>query len=348
MFRPIDNSRAARSHFQRLEISPEERQRLLAADRHLFFPTGPSADHQTFLRCAARFFTESAPPRLVEAIDAWQLNPDRPGVLVVDGLGVDPDLPPTPTDGRRSPDKQTTYSEKFLAAVALRLGQPVGFRNERHGNLIADLTPVRGKEAALTNEGAGRLGWHTEHNATQYLLDPPTRVVDNLLFFHLREDPRGEAKTLTADIRDALHWMSPDAIETLRQPTFVVRAPYLVRATLAPRHQEIREVPILTGPPEAPYVNAALYGDLTEATTVAGARALEQLATALDAAQRQLPTVPGRLVIVDNRRVMHSRFPFKPAFDGRDRWLQRCMVTASLEAFRDWQIDSPRILTPGS
>ena len=337
-----------RTTFLQLGLTAEERRRMLEADIHLHFPTGPTADHQQFLKFASRWWHLSAPPRLLDAIAQWHLNPDRPGVLVISGLGVDPELPPTLSDGRRSPFKLTTYSEKILAGVGQMLGQPIGFENERHGSLIADLTPVQGKESALTNEGAGRLGWHTEHNATGFLVTPPTRVIDYLVFFHLREDPRGEAKTLTADVRDALNWMSDDAVEALRQPHFLFRPPFQVRATLPPHLQEVRNVAILSGTPDNPHVNAALYGDLTEGMTEGAQRALGELQLALDAVQRQLPTVPGHLVLVDNRRVLHSRFPFRPSYDGRDRWLQRLMVTTSLEPFRNWQRLGPRILAPGA
>lgn len=332
---------------QRTELSPEERRRLVDSDMHLHFPTGPKADHLQFLKFASRWWHLNAPSRVVDEIARWHLNPDRPGVLMFDGLGVDRDLPPTPTDGRRSGDKLTTYSEKILAGVGGMLGQPIGFANERHGSLIADLTPVKGKESALTNEGAGRLGWHTEHNATGFLVTPPTRVIDYLVFFHLREDPFGEAKTLVADVRDALNWLSPEAVETLRQPNFLFRPPFQVRASLPPHLQEVQNVSILSGSPDHPYVNAALYGDLTEGLTETAQRALAELQLALDAVQRQVPTVPGRLVLIDNRRVLHSRYPFRPSFDGRDRWLQRLMVTASLEPFGKWQRESPRILSPG-
>jgi L-asparagine oxygenase len=331
----------------RTELSPEERRRLVEMDMHLHFPTGPKADHLQFLKLASRWWHQSAPSRVVDEIARWHLNPDRPGVIMFDGLGVDRDLPPTPTDGRRSGDKLTTYSEKILAGVGGMLGQPIGFLNERHGSLIADLTPVKGKESALTNEGAGRLGWHTEHNATGFLVTPPTRVIDYLVFFHLREDPRGEAKTLVADVRDALNWISPEAVETLWEPNFLFRPPFQVRASLPPNRQEVRGVSILSGSPDNPYVNGALYGDLTEGLTERDQRALAEFRLALDAVQRQVPTVPGRLVLIDNRRVLHSRFPFRPNYDGRDRWLQRLMVTTSLEPFRNWQTESPRILSPG-
>lgn len=267
---------------------------------------------------------------------------------MIDGFGVDPALPPTPTDGRRSSEKLTSYSEQVLLAVAMMLGEPVSFSNERCGCLITDLSPVKGKESALTNEGSeAELGWHTEHAASGYLLNPPQRVVDNLVFFHLRGDPRGEAKTLVADVRDALHLMDPDLKAALRKPDYIARVPMLVRAGLPANRHTFANHRILYGSDEHPFVSGALYGDLLEGTTTESISALDGLKAAFDAVQIQVPTEPGRLVVLDNRRVMHGRYPFRPAYDGNDRWLQRCMTTACLEPFRPWQQHrSPRVLTP--
>ena len=42
----------------------------------------------------------------------------------------------------------------------------------------------------------------------------------------------------------------------------------------------------------------------------------------------------GDLLVVDNRRVAHARSPFRPRFDGADRWLLRVMVCSSLPRHR--------------
>ena len=149
-----------------------------------------------------------------------------------------------------------------------------------------------------------------------------------------------------ADIRDALPLLGPDVIDVLRRPEFVARPPLQVRAALPELQREFRGVPVLTGSGDGPDVRLALYGDLSEAMTCEARNALTALSAALDAVQRGVPTVPGRLVLVDNGRVLHGRWPFRPAFDGRDRWLQRGMVTSSLRPWQAWQRDSLRVLTP--
>lgn len=341
---------ARRRTIEQLELRPSERQRMLNAMRYLHFPDGANASHEPFLMHASNWFALVAPPRVQELLRRWKTDPDRSGALVIDGWGVDPELPPTPIDGRRSPRKMTTYSEQVVCAIAAMLGEPISFASERGGTLVTDLSPVKGKEKALTNEGSeAYLGWHTEHAATGLLLSRPERVVDTLVFFHLRGDPQGEAKTLGADIRDARQLLAPDVVETLRRPEFTFRPPLLVRASLPTDRREFRNLPVLTGDDEHPFANAALYGDLTEGQTLEAREALHELGKALDAVQFHLPTVPGRVVIVDNRRFFHARYPYRPAYDGNDRWLQRVMTTTSLEPFRAWQRHaSPRVLSPGN
>ncbi len=332
------------------ELRAAEQHRLVDSMRYLHFPDGANTSHEPFLMHSSNWFAQMAPPRVQETLRRWKNDPDRCGALVIDGFGVDPELPPTPIDGRRSPRKLTTYSEQVACAIAAMLGEPISFATERGGTLVTDLSPVKGKEKALTNEGSeAYLGWHTEHAATGLLLSRPERVVDTLVFFHLRGDPQGEAKTLGADIRDALPLLAPDVLETLRRPEFVFRPPLLVRSSLPPDRREFRDLPVLTGDDEHPFANAALYGDMTEGQTTESRDALIELGKALDAVQVHLPTIPGRVVIVDNRRFFHARFPYKPAYDGNDRWLQRVMTTTSLEPFRAWQRHpSRRVLSPGN
>jgi L-asparagine oxygenase len=66
----------------------------------------------------------------------------------------------------------------------------------------------------------------------------------------------------------------------------------------------------------------------------AAATALRQLKQALTASSAGHELQTGDLLIVDNRRVVHARTPFKPRFDGTDRWLMRTMICSSLPVHR--------------
>ena len=95
-----------------------------------------------------------------------------------------------------------------------------------------------------------------------------------------------------------------------------------------------------------PEVRVAMYGDLVEPLCPEAGRALDDLRQALNSVQRGLTTKPGRMVLIDNRVVLHARAPFSPRYDGKDRWLQRLLVTDSLWPLRAWQREAKRVLTP--
>ena len=49
---------------------------------------------------------------------------------------------------------------------------------------------------------------------------------------------------------------------------------------------------------------------------------------------------PGDLLIVNNRRAVHGRRPFRPTYSGHDRWLKRVNVARDFESRRPYCIDS--------
>ena len=105
-------------------------------------------------------------------------------------------------------------------------------------------------------------------------------------------------------------------------------------------------MPLLTGPAGAPELSGAFYGDMTQVEDPAAIEALGDLMTALDRVCYRVPTRPGRLMIACNRLAMHRRAPFQPLWDGKDRWMQRVMVTDALWPLRTWQSHSNRVLDP--
>jgi alpha-ketoglutarate-dependent taurine dioxygenase len=58
-----------------------------------------------------------------------------------------------------------------------------------------------------------------------------------------------------------------------------------------------------------------------------GARAVEEFCAAIDESLIDVVLEPGDVLIINNRRVVHGRRPFKARYDGTDRWLKRVNVT---------------------
>ena len=57
--------------------------------------------------------------------------------------------------------------------------------------------------------------------------------------------------------------------------------------------------------------------------TDAAKAALDRLEAAIERKCTSVKLVPGDVLLLDNRRTVHSRSSFSPAYDGKDRWLQR-------------------------
>lgn len=335
--------RGATSTLRRMQLDSTEARRLRQGCPRLCLPTVARPDTEGFVFEARSWFQDAAPKRLREALLRWSVEADAPGLLLVDGWGSEPDLPPTPTDPGRTHQKASNFSETLLVGVAGLIGEPIGFEAEG-GRLVTDLTAVRGQVDALTNEGAVGLDWHNEHAATGLRLEPYAQPISDLLFFSLRDDPRGRAKTLVADVRDAQRLLDEEDIAILHEPRFHLRLPYLLRAASSEAPPRSAPRPILTGPAHAPQISCALYGDLTSATDSRAALALAALKQALSRVRYELDAPPGRLVLLDNRKTVHARAPYVPRFDGTDRWIQRTLVTRDLPGLRPWQQSGPRVL----
>jgi len=146
------------------KLSNDEHDMMERSLDYLAYPDAESTTHEeveTYIASAMGIALNTLPPRICQMLLEWRSSGRRPGVIIIDNLPTDPDLPPTPIDGKRCPDKITGISELILTGIAGLLGQPFSFAAERDGQLIQDLAPVKGKQQALTNEGAARLGFHT-------------------------------------------------------------------------------------------------------------------------------------------------------------------------------------------
>jgi hypothetical protein len=65
---------------------------------------------------------------------------------------------------------------------------------------------------------------------------------------------------------------------------------------------------------------------------------------AANAGKNYVRLLPGDLVIVDNRRAVHSRSEFEPRWDGKDRWLQRTYVSRDLAASEELRMTRNRLI----
>lgn len=253
------------------------------------------------------------PHELLDAIREFRHDPGPEGVLLIRGLPVAADLPPTPTVPG-SVQRTATLGAAAMTAVMLQLGEVIAYRDEKSGALVQDVVPVPGQERLQSNAGSVRLQMHSEN---AFHRNRP----DYVGLLCVREDPTGDARLCVASVRRALPLLSPEARRVLGEERFLTEAPpSFGGADGAPVHA------VLRGAPEDPDVLVDFAS--TRPLDEEAGRAMEELRGAFERTTHALALAAGDLAVVDNRIAVHGRTSFTPRYDGTDRWLHRVYAVA--------------------
>ncbi|MET0233501.1 MAG: TauD/TfdA family dioxygenase [Kibdelosporangium sp.] len=315
--------------FAEIVVAPDVRDAISDALRDFPNPVGDIDRSLAHLRMIfARLPVEQA-----QTILDFGRHVDTPGVALVTGLPVDPELPDTPVDGEPSPAKKTFVSEAVLLGLSQLLGEPVGFTTEKSGRLVHDVVPVSAGATSQTNQSSHVfLNFHNDivHDAVgRYDVSNPDFLVLNCV----RQDRDKEAITHYADARDISRALDPGVVATLRSPLFQLNAPGSYIRDVAGGGEVLSDpVAVISGPVDYPEIAISANGvrGLTEAAT----EALEQLQAACRAVAHQVRLAPGTALLINNRKGLHARSQFSARHDGQDRWLQRSYIRRSLWTIR--------------
>jgi L-asparagine oxygenase len=283
------------------------------------------------------------PAGLAHGIAAFACRPDSPGVLLVDGLPVDPELPATP-EGRAVTSRSSFIGEGCLLGLSRMLGEPIGFLSEKSGDLIHNVTPVAAGAYTQSNQGSKVfLNYHNDtvyDDAGNYHRYNP----DFLILLCLRADRGEHARTYYVDARDACRALRPDDRAVLREPLYQMAAPSTyTREQAGGRRVWSQPYPVLTGPEAFPEISVAANG--IRATTPASEAALERLLAAFHdpAVHGAVALKPGHALLINNRKGLHARSVFEPSFDGSDRWLLRTYIRRNLWDMRHRMTEQARV-----
>lgn len=253
----------------------------------------------------------------------------RPEVYITN-LPVDPDLPPTPLGGQTTDVVTNPLGEFLMVTFSLALGFPISFRDQRSGSLMHDVYPTRKNAKQVSSQSSSvSLGFHTE------MFFHPTPP-DFLILHCLRADPAGKAATSIASLDDIKSRLTTWEIDALTAPMFAMD---LARLHGTYKH-EGRPIRHDDPRPVIPVIDEHGVGVQLrfepELTTALGQEALQAMEAADKAAEAVAVSgklEAGGMLLIDNRKAVHSRSPFMANFDGRDRWLRRMMVGAHSPGF---------------
>lgn len=263
-------------------------------------------------------FSKKLPDRITEELISFKREKNNYGTILFRNLPIDSNLPDTPSDGKPAVQKYTNISEILLYLFMLNLGEPIAYADEKNGQFVHDICPIKGKENNLENNGSQVFfTYHTEDAIHPY-------KPDYLALFCLRSDHDKSAKTETASIAKALELLPGHAIDILRKPLFVLHPPSSFNSP-----ELSIQTAVLTGNILRP--SLCIHASLMKAVNEEAEWALSELKSALSMVSIGIVLLPGDLVIIDNHLAAHARTSFTPKYDGKDRWLQRMFVTSDIK-----------------
>ncbi|GIE99525.1 guanitoxin biosynthesis L-enduracididine beta-hydroxylase GntD [Paractinoplanes rishiriensis] len=323
-----------------IRLTAREVEQCRTVVRELAVSFGTVEDPELLAR--ATVHAQELPRPLRYRLNDFRLAESSAAVLI-SGFPVDEDrIGPTPERWGAQPDTTSTFPEEaFFLLCASLLGEPFGWATQQGSRLVHDIVPIRGhEELQLNSASTTQIWWHVEDAFH------PFRA-EYLGMMCMRNPDR--VATTYAPVNGVK--LASDVVDVLFQPRFVIRPDesHQIEAdagdegTMVRRSYErvgqMRDEPVriavFFGDRDAPYLRLDPYFmDRTPDDPEAEA-ALAALSAELDRTLTDLTLAPGQIVFVDNYRAVHGRNPFRPRYDGRDRWLKRVNVTRDLRKSRE-------------
>ena len=283
--------------------------------------TNPYKEMELFLEQAQEAIYQLPYHELKPLLD-FKNGGNAAGYVLLQGLKTDPNLIPTCESAEEIySKKETFYSEFWLALIAKILGEPIGYAQERNGEIFQNVRPRKGQETKIASDSSSIiLDLHVENGYH------PIRP-DFLMLYALRSDPQQKGYTLVVEIKEILSLFSAEEINVLRGHNFKTSVDWNFGNFNAERGTG-PTVSILFGAPENPMI---FYDDeYVIGTTPNAQKILEKLRQILHAEMQSILLKPGEMLVIDNYKSVHGRTSFQAQYNGNDRWLQRLLVVRDL------------------
>ncbi|MEN8649785.1 guanitoxin biosynthesis L-enduracididine beta-hydroxylase GntD [Streptomyces sp. 21So2-11] len=289
-------------------------------------------------------YAHRMPERVRVVLNEFRLTGRPQGGLVLSGLPVDEDgIGTTPGNYTQEPGgPEVTTATAILLLVGSLLGDPFSYLSQQRGKLVLDVFPIEGhEEEQLGSSSTTLLEWHNEDAFH------PNRA-DWIMLLCLRNPDAvptmfAPAEGLEIDdehekvLFEERFVILPDESHTAQfnSETTGIDANSSQAAAfqrIRRMNQEPERISIFSGAPEMPYVRIDPAFMLRELDDAPAEEALDAVISAFETRMKDVALSSGELLIIDNKRAVHGRRPFKPRYDGTDRWLRRINVTADLRS----------------
>jgi L-asparagine oxygenase len=298
-------------------LRESERERLMELADEL--TASPSQSPELYCRQAHRA-ARRLPDRLEELLMDFAARGSETGTLLLEGLPVE-EPPPTPPDNRRHIGESTQLA-RVQAIVDSACGEMIAYEAEGHGRLYQDMVPNRALAQSQTSLGSRvELELHTEQAFSK--LRP-----DVLSLACLRGHP--DAQTYVLPAHSLLAHVNPFERKLLRQPLWMtgVDGSFKMGGHEFIEGDERGPLPIVAGAEDDPTI--VFDQDLMRGLTEEAHATIARVVDVYRAQRRSVVLRPGTILLLDNVRCVHGRSPFKPSFDGSDRFIIRSFAVRDL------------------
>lgn len=264
------------------------------------------------------------PQEVISQLESFMYDPNAPPALVIRGLPIDKELPPTEPDCHLKKAGKCV-SETWLVGIGRIVGQVFTFnflRGSRTGMglLVREIYTTAEKVEQISAEGSREL---LDMHVDFFQVSP--EVFPNVIgFIGLRGDCDKEGKTLLTDNRKLYRMVDSADIQVLRSQRITWGggsrgfSAYVIEGSESNPKFNIFEENLLSmggfdkvvqGSPEA----------------VAAYKRVKAIAASL---MEGVWLGSGDVLLVNQKKASHGRSPYAAKYDGHDRWLQRAYINS--------------------
>lgn len=285
-----------------------------------------TADNPGFLQ-EAGFLSRQLPPRLVAFYHQLRVSHEHTGMTLVTGFPFEAPCD-TPPSWNYAESYRPRLAMDFLAVLASAcLGHVFGWSTQQKGKIVHDLIPQPHRGGAQTSYGStSELLMHTEDSFHDFR-------ADFVCMYGIRN--RAAVPTTLASMRELeipppVQALLFEAVFPLKPDETHLDSTQQSDGALRATADEATGITTLYGDRAYPFLRYdPAYTDFS-GVDPAALQAYDLLRAEIERKTHDTVIAAGDLCLIDNRKVVHGRRPFEPAFDGQDRWLKRINITTNL------------------
>ena len=284
-----------------------------------------AAIHESFA-----FVNQWLPSDLIGKLLAFPYDPDAPSSLLIQGLPIDQNPPPTPVkdnifDSNDGEFRNVPVAESWLMGISRLLGvlaSPPRSKGDR-GGIVRDLT--RNKDEV------GVLPMHCDY-PRQCFSKVNHVEIEIFILFGIRSDPYQQVSTVVMDSRKLLHLLDEKDVKLLQKHKIQLQMPIPGDDKMMDQGSAFHAI----DPDDSSTIT--LFDLPRSAVTSpeggeAAVEAYKRLQTIAFENGEKVMLGPGDMLIINNGRLVHGRTAFHPddcKRDGNGRWLIKSYVTNNL------------------